>query len=1002
VVQIARLIHLFRDTCTEQSVVVKSVSSPAVEGCFWYSWHFRYPEPHVLMGASPGALKEDSVGLAVAGATKIAARDVGLLGARGPVMGIVLYVRCEQLKRACPTFVAIYSKDPEETNWTDVGRTEICDNGTAYPSYDRGINVEFQVESQRLLRLEVYRVRDCGCVQDLSQQSFLGGVDVRLVDAILARKDEESKGWLTAELLNPLRDMPFQSNVCVYAEEDTNSKSFVSWEFCAKVRASSIWKRKPDAYCVVYRTSEEFNGSLNYFPVFTTRVARRNKMPRWERIEMSVQKLCQNRGDAKLVVEVYDWFRSQEDQLIGECAMTYNDLFKAFKGSKPLLLTLSQRKGKVSHVNDLMVRRRSTGGMQRGAGRCSEVSAVSADRAIEDMPEQGPGNTKVMGQLSLQMVGVERRYSFLDFIRGGLQLRLIVAIDFSRSNAGPQDLHRLSPHERGGKDAEANELSDYAVAVSAVAEALEVYYGGEAQFPGYGFGAKIPPSCTVRSDCFSLTGDFFMPELSGAEAVVDAYRRAARIVRFHGPSNLREVVEISDMWARPFKDVHSPNDNGVDMRYFVLLILTDGDIADQTETVEAIVRASDLPLSIAVCGIGKSDFGFLAGLDDEVRAVQKISFPEIPERGMAHFARFNKYRHTPNALAGELLSAVPKSVVEYYGQKGLKPWNLSKFEDENGVPLQRVIPPPPADSRTRTSSKVSRQSCMTRPSKDVLSTRSKSMSKDTLLSRRSRDSSRTCSKTESQKPSKELSPLELAQRKQRAILAAMPQFLKDMHQQMLEQASALGYEQHQVTVALKEGIPTASMEVMIDTILYGGYGKQLCFRDAAEAVFPKARTLSHELQAIPEGERHSRSASRISVRSRLSNSGSVGGGEVQNARWDNTPCRSVVGSKDSADIGSKDVATPSLIGPTSMGSRNANKYADAPRLPGTMGTVTPARRASRMPAGTCSICLEMLVDTELTPCTHRVSCHLCSVKLGAVCPLCRAPIESIKRLAAVL
>jgi len=287
---------------------------------------------------------------------------------------------------------------------------------------------------------------------------------------------------------------------------------------------------------------------------------------------------------------------------------------------------------------------------------------------------------------------------------------------------------------------------------------------------------------------------------------------------------------------------------------------------------------------------------------------------------------------------------------------------------------------------------------MTKPSKDVLSLHSKSVSKDTVLSRGSFDSSQADSWTGSQKPTKELSPLELHQRKQKALIDALPQFLRDMHEQMLEQAGALGYEPHQVHGALKEGIPTASMEVMIDTMLYGGYGKQLCFREAAEAVFPNARKSSYELRAIPEDEGRRRSLSRSSVRLCPSNSGSLGRGEVEDARRGNTPCRSVVGSKELANFGSDDIATPSLLGMSRMGSRKANKYAEAPLLPGTMDTVTPVKRACRIPAGTCSICLELLVDTELSPCAHRVSCHLCAAKLGAVCPLCRVPIEGIKRL----
>lgn len=40
----------------------------------------------------------------------------------------------------------------------------------------------------------------------------------------------------------------------------------------------------------------------------------------------------------------------------------------------------------------------------------------------------------------------------------------------------------------------------------------------------------------------------------------------------------------------------------------MLLILTDGQINDMQNTVDAIVAASDLPMSIIIVGVGAADF----------------------------------------------------------------------------------------------------------------------------------------------------------------------------------------------------------------------------------------------------------------------------------------------------------------------------------------------------------------------------------------------------------
>jgi hypothetical protein len=45
------------------------------------------------------------------------------------------------------------------------------------------------------------------------------------------------------------------------------------------------------------------------------------------------------------------------------------------------------------------------------------------------------------------------------------------------------------------------------------------------------------------------------------------------------------------------------------LRYFVLLLLTDGGVTDYAETVRALVDASHLPLSVLIVGVGDGNFG---------------------------------------------------------------------------------------------------------------------------------------------------------------------------------------------------------------------------------------------------------------------------------------------------------------------------------------------------------------------------------------------------------
>jgi len=52
-------------------------------------------------------------------------------------------------------------------------------------------------------------------------------------------------------------------------------------------------------------------------------------------------------------------------------------------------------------------------------------------------------------------------------------------------------------------------------------------------------------------------------------------------------------------------------------KYNILLILTDGEIMDEQDTIDKIVLASGLPLSIIIIGVGNADFTNMNKLDGD-------------------------------------------------------------------------------------------------------------------------------------------------------------------------------------------------------------------------------------------------------------------------------------------------------------------------------------------------------------------------------------------------
>lgn len=102
-------------------------------------------------------------------------------------------------------------------------------------------------------------------------------------------------------------------------------------------------------------------------------------------------------------------------------------------------------------------------------------------------------------------------------------------------------------------------------------------------------------------------------------------------------------------------------------KYSVLLVLTDGVVSDMAETRTAIVRASRLPMSIIIVGVGNADFSdmrLLDGDDGPLRCPKGVP----AARDIVQFVPFRDFKDVSihySLPAKELLNNVrpsPKSV----------------------------------------------------------------------------------------------------------------------------------------------------------------------------------------------------------------------------------------------------------------------------------------------------------------------------------------------------
>ena len=91
--------------------------------------------------------------------------------------------------------------------------------------------------------------------------------------------------------------------------------------------------------------------------------------------------------------------------------------------------------------------------------------------------------------------------------------------------------------------------------------------------------------------------------------------------------------------------------------YFVLLILTDGEIHDMKETKRLIVEASKLPCSIIIVGVGEEEFDMMVELDSDEKLL-KDDKNRFAERDIVQFVRFKEALSRGN-LGEELLKEIP-------------------------------------------------------------------------------------------------------------------------------------------------------------------------------------------------------------------------------------------------------------------------------------------------------------------------------------------------------
>jgi len=260
-------------------------------------------------------------------------------------------------------------------------------------------------------------------------------------------------------------------------------------------------------------------------------------------------------------------------------------------------------------------------------------------------------NKKFAGCLIFEKIEVREGKSLTDFLRNGLNLFMNYAIDFTASNGDPKDPNSLHHLKQGS-------LNLYQQAIQSIGTILESY-DYDKKYPVYGFGARLPGEETV-SHLFSLSKDKKNPYVIGVDGILECYKTTVATVEMFGPTYIAPIIKRGVDALKRIKDTKP-------MNYLVLVILTDGLIADKQATIDAIVEASDYPASIIIIGIGDEDFTDMKMLDGDGGFL--IGRNGVCKRDIVQFVSFKETGNNPTKLAEEVLMEVPDQVIDYYNKR---------------------------------------------------------------------------------------------------------------------------------------------------------------------------------------------------------------------------------------------------------------------------------------------------------------------------------------------
>lgn len=287
-----------------------------------------------------------------------------------------------------------------------------------------------------------------------------------------------------------------------------------------------------------------------------------------------------------------------------------------------------------------------------GTAFTSVQRILGGERVLQAFTPDG----KPAGTINLLKFNEVKNVEMTDYISSGLQINVGMAVDFTTSNGNlndPNGLHFLDP---SGKN------NQYQEAITQVGKAL-IPYDTDKQIAALGFGAAFNGKALPS---FFLSGNTQNnPNVQSWEGVLAAYKTFVPHATLSGPNNFTPVINLIKEQAQGAVKLGTNN-------YYVLLILTSGQINDIDDTIKAIVDCSALPMSILILGVGNGPWDGMKRLDSD-DGVLRAKTGEPAKRDIVSFVAFNEVKQNDYKLGEKLLKPLPAQINHYYQSIGRVP-----------------------------------------------------------------------------------------------------------------------------------------------------------------------------------------------------------------------------------------------------------------------------------------------------------------------------------------